>query len=135
MHDGVTSPQQLALAISGLAGIVGWLLWPTVASWLAFLVGWLDTGRSVLAGRRSWWGLGLLRAGLYSTLLMFVFAGLLRAVGELRQVRVEAPVFTDMVTGLLVGMAIWGLYAVIVRVLRRDLRRARHERRFGSFRM
>lgn len=131
----VTSPQQLDLAISGLAGIAGWLLLPTIAAWLRFFVRWLDADRSALSARRRWTGSGLLRAGGYSLLFMFVLASLLRAAGELREVRVEAPIFADTVTAAVVGMGLWSVFALIMRVLLRDLRRTRHERRYGSVRL
>ena len=135
MGSGVTSPQQLDLAISGLAGIAGWLLLPTVTAWLRFFVRWLDADRSALSARRRWTGSGLLRAGGYSVVFVFVLASLLRAAGELREVRVEAPIFGDTVSAAAVGMAFWGTFVVITRVLLRDYRRARHERRYGSFRL
>ncbi|TPV96624.1 MAG: hypothetical protein B7733_03725 [Myxococcales bacterium FL481] len=135
MGGSVTSPQQLDLAISGLAGIAGWLLLPTMTAWLRLFVRWLDADRSVLAARRRWSGSGLLRAGSYSVLLVFVLASLLRAAGELREVRVEAPVFADAVTAGAVGIGLWGVFALILRVLVRDFRRVRHERRHGSVRL
>ena len=135
MGGSVTSPQQLDLAISGLAGLAGWFLVPTVASWVRLFVRWVDAGRSALSARRRWSGSGLLRAAGNSSLLIFVSASLLRAAGELREVRVETPMFADIVTAAMIGMGLWTVFTLVVRVLLSDLRRARHARRYGSMRL
>lgn len=120
---------ELALAVSGLGGIVGFLCLPTLGAWLRLLMRWLESDRSGLAPRRPILGLGLLRATAMSVLLGFFFVSLVRSAGDLREVRAEAPVFGSAATGLFVGMLFWAVYALAINALRKDLRR----RRPGSF--
>ena len=60
------------------------------------------------------------RANALTVVLIVVVIGLMRAAGELRAVRVEAPVFVSILSGLAIGLAIWSAYALAFRALRRE---------------
>jgi hypothetical protein len=61
--------------------------------------------------------------------LFFFMLALGRAAAELRSVRVEAPVFAAIITGVLLGVAFWAIYAAGVSTLRADYLRAKQTRR------
>lgn len=127
--ESITTPEQLELAVSGLAGIVGLLLLPTLGAWIRLLLGWLESDRSGLAKNPRLTGLGVLRALVTTTALGFFVVALLKAAAELREVRIGAPVFAPAVTALVVGIAFWAIYALGVSTLRRDYEQARQRGR------
>jgi len=130
----VPKPDELALAVSGLAGIVGFLVLPALGAWLRLLLRWLESDRSGMGPRRPIFGFGLLRAVSVSILLAFFFVSLVRSAGDLREARAEAPVFGSAATGLFVGMVAWVLLALGVSALRKDWRRRRYRGAGSAFR-
>ncbi len=127
-------PDELALAVSGLGGVVGFLVLPTLGAWLRMLLQRLQSDRSGLGPRTPILGLALLRAVFMSFLLGFFFVSLVRSAGDLREVRVEAPVFGSAATGLFVGMLFWALAALALNALRKDWRRQRQRGRQSPLR-
>lgn len=119
------STDELALAVSGLGGILGFLLLPTLGAWLSLLLQWLEHDRSGLGPRRPIFGFALVRAVFMSLLTSFFFVSLVRSAGDLREVRVEAPVFGSAATGLFVGMVFWAIYALALSTLRKNWSRRR----------
>lgn len=126
MSEAGPSTDELALAVYGLGGLVGFVLMPTLGAWLRVLLRWLESDRSGLAPRRSLLDLTLVRAVLSSVLCSFLVVSLVRASGDLREVRSEAPVFANGATGLLVGALFWTAYALALRTVRKDWQRRRH---------
>ena len=116
-------------AVSGLAGLVGLMLMPTIAAWLRLLLQWLESDRSGLGRNQRFSGMSALRAILYTCLLGFLGVSQIRAAAQLRQHQLEAPVFTSTITGIAVGVAFWALYALALRTVTRDWRSARQRRR------
>jgi hypothetical protein len=127
--ETLAGPDQLELAVSGLAGVVGTLLIPTFGAWLRVLLQWIESDRSGLGRQARVSGLRVLWAGITSFALLFFAAALARAAAELREVRVEAPVISSMVTGLFAGIMVWAIYAAGMSALRADYRRAKQTRR------
>lgn len=122
-------PDQLELAVSGLSGLVGALLMPALGSWLRVLLQWIEYDRSGLGRQIRVSGLRVLWAVVATFAVLFFMAALARAAGDLREVRVEAPVFASILTGVFVGIVMWAIYAAGVSALRADYRRARQTRR------
>lgn len=122
-------PDQLELAVSGLAGLIGALSMPALGSWLRVLLQWIESDRSGLGRqvRVSPWR--VVWAGASTFALLFFMAALARAAGELREVRVEAPVFAAILTGVFVGIVLWAIYAAGISALRADYHRAKQTRR------
>jgi hypothetical protein len=127
-------PDELALAVSGLGGIVGFLLLPTLGAWLRLLLRWLESDRSGLGPRRPIFGLGFIRATFMTFLLGFFFVSLVRSAGDLREVRAEAPVFGSAATGLVVGVVTWAVVALALSALRKDWGRRRQRGRGPALR-
>jgi hypothetical protein len=125
----MTGPDQLELAVSGLSGVVGALLMPALGSWLRVLLQWIEYDKSGLGRQIRVSGLRVLWAVLATFAVLFFMASLARAASELRQVRVEAPVFAEILTGVFVGIVMWAIYAAGVSALRADYHRARQTRR------
>lgn len=133
MGDAVTPPDQLELAVSGLAGIVGLLTLPAIGAWLRLIFQWIEADRSGLLQRGPRIsGLMAVRAVLTTAALGFFLVALGRAAAELRDVRVEAPVFLSTVTGMVVGVMVWAIYAFTLRTLRHDAERRKQRRSMGS---
>ncbi|MEZ4448522.1 MAG: hypothetical protein R3B09_03505 [Nannocystaceae bacterium] len=126
------SPERLGDAVAGLAGILGFLLVPTLGAWLRLLLRFLETEGLGLGRRRSFGGLLLLRALALSAVMAFFTVNWQRAIHELHELRVEAPIIAPSLAGLAVGAFAWLLYALGLRLLRADLRRARTQRRLGG---
>jgi hypothetical protein len=122
-------PDQLELAVSGLSGLVGALLMPALGSWLRVLLQWIEYDRSGLGRQIRVSGMRVLWAVTATFAVLFFMAALARAASELREVRVEAPVFASILTGVFVGIVMWAIYAAGVTALRADYRRARQTRR------
>lgn len=127
--ESIATPEQLELAVSGLAGLAGALLLPTLGAWLRLLLTWLESDRSGLGRNPRMTGLGVLRALFTTFALGFFTVALLKAAAELREVRVEAPVFASTVTGIAVGIAFWAIYALGVSALKSDWEQARQRGR------
>jgi len=123
-------PGELALAVPGLAGIVGVLLFPTLGAWLKVLLELLEWDRSPFRRRRRLPGLKILRALAFTLLLAFILVAAARAAADLRAVQPGALVVGPSVRGLLVGIALWGIYALGLSVLRADYRRRHAGRGF-----
>lgn len=129
----VTMPtEQLRLAVPGLAGIAGMLLFPMLGAWLRLLMEFLEWNRPGLTRAKRISGLALLRAVLLTLLLAFFLLTLFRAAGDLRDLQAEAPVVGPSIQGLLVGAAFWAVYALGISALRREARRMSNERRVGG---
>lgn len=126
------SPDRLGDAVAGLAGLLGFLLVPTLGAWLRLLLRFLETEGLGLGRRRSLGGLLLLRALALTAILVFFAVNWTRAVSELHELRVEAPVIAPSLLGLAVGAVTWLLYALGLRLLRADWQRARTQRRLGG---
>lgn len=119
--DVLTTPDQLALAVSGISGIVGFLVLPMFGSWLRILLRWLDADEASLNAPPRLRGSAVLRAVGLSLLVGFFLVALARAASQLREIRIEAPVFGGIVSGMVVGMVLWAVYAIGVNTLRSDL--------------
>jgi hypothetical protein len=129
MGETLIGPDELELAVSGLSGLVGMLLLPAIGAWVRVLLQWIESDRSGLGRQPRLSGVQILRAVVTSFALLFFFVALGRAAGELREVRVEAPVFASIITGLLVGVAFWALYAAGISALKSDYQHAKQTRR------
>jgi hypothetical protein len=129
MGETLIGPDELELAVAGLSGLVGTLLLPAIGGWLRVLLQWIESDRSGLGRAPRLSGLRILQAVLTTFLLLFFMLALLRAAADLREVRVEAPVFAAIVTGLMTGVAFWAVYAAGLSQLRADYQRARQTRR------
>lgn len=127
--ESLIGPDELELAVSGLAGLVGVLLMPALGSWLRVLLQWIESDRSGLGKQPRLSGSQIAIAVFTSFALMFFFVALGRAAGELREVRVEAPVFAAIATGVVVGVVVWAIYAVGISALKSDYQRAKQTRR------
>lgn len=123
--------EQLRLAVPGLAGLVGLLLFPTLGAWVRLFLEYLEWSSPGLGRPRHISGIGILRAVGFTFLLSFFLLTWFRAAGELRDVQVEAPVVGPSIQGTLVGIAFWAVYAVALSALRSDLRRCANESRMG----
>jgi hypothetical protein len=133
--DLATPTEQLRDAIMGLAGITGFLLFPMLGAWMRLLLQYLERGRPGITRARPVSGLGFVRAGLMTTLLLFFAYTMVRASGELRDIHAEAPVFGSVLQGLAVGVGVWAIYALGISALRRAAKdRLRGERRMGTLR-
>lgn len=125
LEEQLATPDELELAVSGLAGILGAIVVPTAIAWIRVLFQWLESGYAALgrnprlSGRWT-----LLSVGLSFTTLFVLFC-LGRAASELREVRVEAPVFAKVAVGIIVGLGLCAVYTLIYRVFRRDVQRRR----------
>lgn len=129
MDETLIGPDELELAVAGLSGLVGMLLLPAIGGWLRVLLQWIESDRSGLGKQPRLSGLQLLRAMVNSIALFFFIVALGRAAGELREIRVEAPVFAAIITGLAVGIAFWAVYAAGISALKSDYQRAKQTRR------
>ena len=109
-------PDELALAVSGLAGIVGFLLLPAAGSWLRIFFRAVEAGRGLGNAPRVTGRSVLLALSLTVATGFFTMAHL-RAAGQLREVTREAPVFNTTVSSIAVGVVIWIMYVLLVRRL------------------
>jgi hypothetical protein len=124
--------ERLSDAVAGLAGLVGFSLIPMFGAWLRLLLRFLESEGLGLGRRRRFAGWTLLRAILLSVVVTFLAINWQRAAAELREVRVEAPVVGPTLAGLAIGVAFWAVYALGLRLIRSDWRRARTQRRLGG---
>jgi hypothetical protein len=124
--------EQLRLAVPGLAGIAGLLLFPMLGAWLRLLMEFLEWNRPGLTRPKRISGVALVRAIVLTLLLFFFVLTLFRAAGDLRDLQAEAPVVGPSISGLLVGGAFWAVYALCISALRRDVRRRINEHRVGG---
>lgn len=129
MGETLIGPDELELAVSGLSGLVGTLMLPALGAWVRVLLQWIESDRSGLGRQPRLSGLQIIRAGATSFALLFVILALARAAGELREIRVEAPVFASIVTGVAVGVAFWAVYAAGISALKVDYHRAKQASR------
>ena len=129
MGGTLIGPDQLELAVAGLSGLVGILLLPAIGAWLRVLLQWIESDRSGLGRQPRLSGFQILRALVTSVALLFFIVALTRAAGELRELRVEAPVFAPILTGLVVGVGFWAIYAAGISALKSDYQRAKQTRR------
>lgn len=128
----ITMPvEQLRLAVPGLAGIAGLLLFPTLGAWVRLLLEYLQWNSPGLGRPKRISGLSILRAVGSTVLMLFFVLTWFRAAGDLRHVQAEAPVVGPSIQGILVGVAFWALYAIGISALRADLRRRTNEHRMG----
>lgn len=125
MGDRLATPDQLELAVAGLAGILGALVLPTVAVWIRLLLQWLESGYAALGRNPRVSGRRVLAALLLTLVFVFTLFCLGRAASELREVRVEAPVLAKIVLSALAGFSLCAGYTLAWRAFRRDLRRRR----------
>ncbi len=129
MGDSLIGPDELELAVSGLSGLVGCLMLPALGAWLRVLLQWIESDRSGLGKQPRLSGLQIIRAVATSFALFFFIVALGRAAAELREIRVEAPVFAEIVTGVAVGIAFWAVYAAGFSTLKADYQRAKQASR------
>ena len=125
MPETLATPDELELAVSGLAGILGALLLPTIAAWLRLLSQWLESGYAALGRNPRISGRGVLVALGSSVVVLFVLFCLGRATTELRELRVEAPVVAQIFMGITAGLVLGGLYMVAWVSFRRGVARRR----------
>jgi hypothetical protein len=130
VNEGL-SASDLELAVSGLSGIMGVLIMPTISAWLRLLLQWLESDRSGLGRNPRISGVGVLRALSTTLALGFFSVSLVRAAAEHRQAQPEAPVFGLTMTGIVVGVVFWAVYALALRGLRKDWKTMRQRRRIG----
>lgn len=131
--NAATPLEELRLAVPGLAGIAGLLLFPAIGAWLRLALQFLEWNRPGIRRPRRIHGLTLLRAVVSTILLSFFVITLFRAASELRDIQAEAPVVAPSIQGMVIGIAIWAIYAIGVSALRADARRRRSERRAVGF--
>src|SRR5688572_31240452 len=81
--------EQLRLAVPGLAGIAGLLLFPMLGAWLRLLMEFLEWNRPGLTRPKRISGLALLRAVGLTVLLFFFVVTLFRAAGDLRDLQAD----------------------------------------------
>ncbi len=124
--------ERLRLAVSGLAGLAGMLLVPTLSSWLKLMVHWMQRDRSGLRRPSRFSGLDMAQLAVLTFSFGFFVVMLARAAGELRQIRVEAPVAGASFTGLVVGVAVFAFYAGGIGFLSADARRTKGTRHTTS---
>lgn len=125
--------EQLRLAVPGLAGLAGFLLFPTLGSWVRLLLEVIEWNNRPGIGRpRRISGVGMLRAATFTLALAFFVLTMLRAAGDLRDIQLEAPVVGPLLQGVFVGIGFWSVYALALSALRADGRRRRTERRVGG---
>ena len=124
--------ERLSDAVAGLAGLVGFSLIPMLSAWLRLLLSFLESEGLGLGRRRRFAGLTLLRAILLSVVVIFLAINWQRAAAELREVRLEAPIVGPTLAGLAIGGVFWAIYALGLRLIRSDWRRARTRRRLGG---
>lgn len=125
------STERLRLAVTGLGGLLGVLVVPTLSAWLRLFMQLIETDGGGLGPRRRVSGLAALRAFAATLLIGFLAVNWQQAAGELRQIQSEAPVFGATLSGLGVGLALWVFYALGISTLRADYERARLSRRSG----
>ncbi|MEM9459081.1 MAG: hypothetical protein AAGF11_33190 [Myxococcota bacterium] len=130
--DVVLPIEQLRLAVPGLAGITGSLVFPMFGAWMRLLLEAMEWGRPGINRSQRISGVSVLRSiGLTILFLFFLFTAV-RAAGELRSIQAEAPVISGALKGMVVGIGFWAIYALGVSALRADARRRRTERRMGG---
>lgn len=123
--DLLATPDELELAVSGLAGLLGALLLPTVSAWLRVLFVWLESGYAALGRNPRLSGRWALLAAGLSLASLFTLFCLGRAASELRELRVEAPILATITVSIVVGFAMCAAYTVSYRMFRRDVSRRR----------
>lgn len=123
MPETLATPDELELAVSGLAGILGAMLLPTVAAWLRLLSQWLESGYAALGRNPRISGRWVLFTLASSAAVLFIMFCLGRATTELRELRVEAPVVAQIFVGLAAGLVVGTIYMVAWVSFRRDLAR------------
>lgn len=129
MGETLIGPDELELAVSGLSGLVGLLLLPALGAWLRVLLQWIESDRSGLGKQPRLSGLRIVRAVATSFALLFFIVALGRAAAELREIRIEAPVFASIITGVAAGVAFWAIYAAGVSALKADYHHAKQASR------
>jgi len=102
---------------------------PALGSWLRVLLQWIEYDRSGLGQQIRVSGVRVFWAFSASFAVLFFMAALARAAGELREVRIEAPVFASILTGVFVGVVMWAIYAAGISALQADYHRAKQTRR------
>lgn len=127
-------PQRLRLAIPGLGGLVGFLVFPMMGAWLRIALDLFDD-RTGLRPTRRFSGARVLRALGLTLLLGFFGVSMVGASGELRHVQAEAPVVGSSLRGLAVGVAFWAMYALGISTLRADYRRRTMRHRYGHLKL
>jgi len=127
--DTATSLEQLRLAVPGLAGLAGFVLFPTFGSWFRLALETMEAGRAHLGRPRRVSTLSGMRAGLITLAFGFFVLTLFRAAGELRAVETEAAVVGPSIQGAVIGVAFWIVYGLGISALRADAARLRGDRR------
>ncbi|MGB1015707.1 MAG: hypothetical protein ACPG4T_16335 [Nannocystaceae bacterium] len=126
------SAERLGEAVAGLSGLVGFVVIPMFAAWTRLLLRMLETDpRTSLGRRRGVPTTALLQAMGVTLLFVFIVANWQSAGSELRELRREAAVVGPSLAGLGIGVLLWSIYAVALRVLRADYLRHRAARRMG----
>jgi len=121
--------EQLRLSVPGLAGLSGFLLFPTLGSWFRLALEYLEATRVGLGRPRRVSTLSSLWAMAITLAFAFFLITLIRAATELRDLESEAPVVGPSIQGILVGIAFWAVYGIGFSALRNEVIRMRGERR------
>ncbi len=136
MGEGFGTPDELALAVSGLAGLIGFLALPTFGAWLRLVLDWFEEDRTGLGRPRARFsGSRFVLATALTFALGMLVVTLVRAAGQLRAIRVEAPIVVPTVTSIAVGVAFWAVYAIGLGILRAEWQRLRLQSRPGRIEM
>jgi hypothetical protein len=114
---------QLRHAVSGLAGLVGLLFFPTLGAWLKLLFELLESNRPGIRPVRPLSGLLLLKAVGLSAVWSFFLLGLVRSAADVRDFQAEAPIVGPTIQGVLIGIAFWAFYAASLSTLRSNFGR------------
>ncbi len=130
--DAPMSIERLRQAVAGLGGLAGALLLPMLSSWLRLLMQLLEPDHSGLGRQQRLSSLAVARALMLTLLLGFIVMNWQQAASELQQVQAEAPIVGATLTGFVVGLVAWLIYALGIGTLRADWQRARTGRRIGG---
>jgi hypothetical protein len=134
--EGFGTPDELALAVSGLAGLIGFLALPTFGAWLRLVLDWFEEDRTGLGRPRARFsGSRFVLATTLTFALGMLVVTLVRAAGQLRAIRVEAPIVVPTVTSIAIGLAFWAVYAIGLGILRAEWQRSRLQSRPGRIEM
>ena len=134
LGDIPTGAERLREAVPGLAGMVGFLLLPTLGAWGRVLLEMVERDRATLGRRKRLSGRAVAKAVALASVLLFFMFTTLRAAGDLRHVQLEAPVLGTSLQGLVVGMGLYVFYATTFSLLRKGSVRRTFERKLTTLR-
>lgn len=120
LAPATSSTEHLRDAVAGLAGLVGFVLVPALASWAKVALQMLERDRVGLGRPGHVSGLVASRAAGWSVLLLFFTFTAMRAAQDLRQLQLEAPVLALGLRGAAAGLVMYVLVSAALSLLRRD---------------